>query len=202
MSSLAKIVAILSLSPVIASAQNAAPQVYRDGSVWLFNEVVEIYGNRWSGEFYGRSAEGMSVNVTAEGKTVGFDGEYIVDCSSNRGFWVRAANFGSVMAQPEISQTVPPEVVTNARLAFCELPLVQGYFEGASSDERRDFQARLKQYGRYDGAIDGAWGSGTASGVLKVLAYYRAVGIGSPLMTISDARQFARDVIAEGIIAD
>jgi len=202
MSSLAKIVAILSLSPVIASAQNAAPQVYRDGSVWLFNEVVEIYGNRWSGEFYGRSAEGVSVNVTAEGKTVGFDGEYIVDCSSDRGFWARAANFGSVMAQSEISQTVPPEVVTSARLAFCELPLVQGYFEGASSDERRDFQARLQQYGRYDGAIDGAWGSGTATGVLRALAYYRAVGIGSLLMTISDARQFARDVIAEGIIAD
>lgn len=199
---LSMIVAASLTVPAIASAQSAAPQVNRDGTVWLFNEVVEIYGNRWSGEPYGRSAEGVSVNVTGEGKTAGFDGEYIVDCSSDRGFWVRAANFGSVLAKSEISQIVPPQVVINARLAFCELPLVQGYFEGASSDERRDFQARLRQYGRYDGAIDGAWGAGTASGVLSVLAYYRAVGIGSQLMTISDARQFAREVIAEGIIAD
>jgi hypothetical protein len=196
------IAAITFTLPTIAFAQSAAPQVYRDGSVWLFDEVVEIYGNRWSGEFYGRSAEGVSVNVTAEGKTVGFSGEYIVDCSSDRGFWVRATNFGSALTEVEISQTVPLEVVINARSAFCELPLVQGYFEGASSDERRDFQIRLKQYGRYDGSIDGAWGAGTASGVLKVLAYYRIVGIGSPLMTIADARQFAREVIAEGIVAD
>lgn len=199
---LSMIVAASLTVPAIVSAQNTAPQVNRDGTVWLFNEVVEIYGNRWSGEFYGRSAEGVSVHVTAEGRTVGFAGEYIVDCSSDRGFWVRAANFGSVLAQSEIPQIVPPQVVINARLAFCELPLVQGYFEGASSDERRDFQARLRQYGRYDGAIDGAWGPGTASGVLSVLAYYGAVGIGSQLMTISDARQFAREVIAEGIIAD
>lgn len=196
-------IAVVSLTfPTIASAQSAAPQVYRDGTVWLFDQVVEIYGNRWSGEFYGRSAEGVSVNVTAEGKTAGFSGEYIVDCSSDGGFWVRATDFGSELDQSVISQTVPAEVVVNARLAFCELPLVQAYFEGASNDERRDFQARLKQYDRYDGAIDGAWGSGTASGILRVLAYYRAVGIGSPVMTISDARQFARDVIAEGIIAD
>lgn len=197
------VIAAFSLTiPAISFAQSAAPQVNRDGTVWLFNEVVEIYGNRWTGEFYGRSAEGVSVQVTAEGRTVGFSGEYIVDCSSDRGFWVRAADFGSVLAQSEISQTVPVDVVINARLAFCELPLVQAYFEGASNDERRDFQARLRQYGRYDGAIDGAWGAGTASGVLRVLAYYRAVGIGSQFMTISDARQFARDVIAEGIIAD
>lgn len=196
-------IVLLSLPlPTIASAQSAAPQVYRDGTVWLFDEAVEMYGNRWSGEFYGRSAEGVSVNVTAEGKTVEFAGEYIVACSSDGGFWVRATDFGSVLDQSDISQTVPAEVVVNARSAFCELPLVQGYFEGASNDERRDFQARLKQYGRYDGSIDGVWGAGTASGVLRVLAYYRAVGIGSSLMTISDARQFAREVIATGIVAD
>lgn len=189
------------LIPAIGHAQQANLEAYRDGS-FSYREPVEIYWNDWGGAFFARSAEGQMVEIRAEGKTVGFNGIYVIDCSSDYSWFSSAKNWDRALNQNEVAQIVPFEVTSGARITFCELPAFKEYFGAGPMQERKYFQSKLKSRGYYNGSIDGAWGPGTATGVLRLLSYYRAAGIGYSIQNATEAQFFANDIIQNGVVVD
>ena len=105
-----------SILMITGSAQAQNPPVGgkdSDGRTFLFDETLEHpFSNAWSGiRISGNGSGQTDVHIKSDGKTV-FEGTLSINCDSASGhFWTSN--------ESEAAETVPFEVISNARRHFC-----------------------------------------------------------------------------------
>jgi hypothetical protein len=85
-----------------------------EGRIQLLYEPVEgVYGNFWSGmRVSGNGKNQTDIHVRGEGKTAMFEGILSLNCESKSGhLWLTS--------ERDANETVPTEVIANARRFFC-----------------------------------------------------------------------------------
>ncbi len=89
---------------------------YNDG-IYLCREPIESYWNDW----YASRAGQDKLLVQSEGKTSGFSGNLIFNCSTGASSWDNASDFDEPLAtERDIAAVVPLQVVTKAMQHFCK----------------------------------------------------------------------------------
>jgi hypothetical protein len=115
----AVLASVLMMSPAMADLEVGD----RDpgGGLFLHYEQVEQFGNTWRGVRVNNNPVEPELYIHGEGKTVSFDGVVFLECDTDLDpIWKTASVWD---AQPAdlvmIAETVPAEVMDNARRVFC-----------------------------------------------------------------------------------
>jgi len=106
---------------MILTYPNPPGQSIGDGWITLFEEKVEQYGNSWSGKSVLVESGQADAYIKGVGKTVGFDGILSINCADGSGhYWKAASIWGKNAKANRIKETVPHDVIVNARNSFCK----------------------------------------------------------------------------------
>jgi hypothetical protein len=113
------------IAPVLMiSLALAEPEVGdRDprGGLFLFHEEVEQFWNTWRGVRVNNDPRELELYIHGEGKTVSFDGVVFFECDTDLDpIWKTASVWDGQPADlVMIADTVPQDVMDNARTVFC-----------------------------------------------------------------------------------